>query len=509
MSMSYDTILDCYTDEPSGLGVPPYLGVHVRYVTGSLSLLDRQYWYVTIDDLRYNQGTEREIINEKSPTTNIRIRSKSRNYDKAIEILSNTDTLFIVMGSFVKYEYLSIVPSNFSELMKLLKSYNCKKILFYALGGRMFSSESVQKFIPHDLFNDVVFGNTYDYLLFHKKDSFQPNYKVLSEVTKNSFDIVSQCFHPCIIEIETGSGCARRPGCSFCIESIRKLPLEFREIDDILEEIKGFYNKGIRHFRLGRQPNFYGYMYSNEKKIKQLLYSVRESCPEMKMLHIDNVDATSVVTPNGRKITEHIVNYCTSGNIAPFGIESFDPDVRAVNNLNGTIDQILDAISILNEYGKERGPDGLPKFLPGINLIYNLPGQSKDTLKHNIEKLEYILAQGYLARRLFIRMCTSPYGILFDEKNFQRNKLDNGIEHWRNLVSENFEKPMLKRVFPMNLIVNDFRAEIWKNGSTLCRQLATCSVRILIPGKLLPLTAYYGIIVKGYHDNRTLIGEIG
>ena len=79
MSMSYDTILDCYTDEPSGLGVPPYLGVHVRYVTGSLSLLDRQYWYVTIDDLRYNQGTEREIINEKSPTTNIRIRSKSRN----------------------------------------------------------------------------------------------------------------------------------------------------------------------------------------------------------------------------------------------------------------------------------------------------------------------------------------------------------------------------------------------------------------------------------------------
>lgn len=506
--MGYDTILDCYTDEPSGLGVPPYLGVHVRYIAGSLSLLDRKYYYITIDDLRYSERGEKEVINEKSPTINIRIRNESRNRDNVPQILSNADTLFVVMGSFVEYKYLSIVPPDFCELAELLKDYNCKKVLFYALGGRMLSKESIQKSIPHDLFDDIVFGNTYDYLLLRKKDSFRPNYEVLHKVTKNSFDIVRECFRPCIIEIETGSGCPRKQGCSFCIENVRKLPLEFRKINDILEEVRGFYEEGIRHFRLGRQPNFYGYMHSDEKKIKQLLHSIRESCPEIKMLHIDNADPTSVITYNGRKTTEHIVSYCTSGNIAPFGVESFDPAVRAVNNLNGTIEQILDAISILNEYGKERGSDGLPKFLPGINLIYNLPGQSENTLKHNVEKLDHILAQGYFTRRLFIRKCTSPYGMLFDVEDSRRNKSDGEIECWRNLISDRFEKPMLKRVFPTELMLRNFRAEIWKSGSTICRQLATCSVRVLIPKEVLPLDTYYDIKVKGYYDNRTLIGEI-
>jgi len=59
--MTY-TILDCYTDEPSGLGVPPYLGVYPRYIYGYIrtggsdtsqinhSLGDA--YYLTIDDLR-------------------------------------------------------------------------------------------------------------------------------------------------------------------------------------------------------------------------------------------------------------------------------------------------------------------------------------------------------------------------------------------------------------------------------------------------------------------------
>ena len=44
-----DTILDCYTDEPAGLGVPPYLGTYPRYLAGYLD----DPVYLTIDDLRY------------------------------------------------------------------------------------------------------------------------------------------------------------------------------------------------------------------------------------------------------------------------------------------------------------------------------------------------------------------------------------------------------------------------------------------------------------------------
>ena len=54
--MKYDVIVDCYTDEPSGLGVPPFLSVHSRYIAGSLEEQKRKYYYLTIDDLRYSNG---------------------------------------------------------------------------------------------------------------------------------------------------------------------------------------------------------------------------------------------------------------------------------------------------------------------------------------------------------------------------------------------------------------------------------------------------------------------
>ena len=44
------TILDCYTDEAAGLGVPPYLGTYPRYIAGHLG---GDVNYITIDDLRF------------------------------------------------------------------------------------------------------------------------------------------------------------------------------------------------------------------------------------------------------------------------------------------------------------------------------------------------------------------------------------------------------------------------------------------------------------------------
>jgi len=43
------TILDCYTDEAAGLGVPPYLGTYPRYIAG---YLNEDVYYLTIDDIR-------------------------------------------------------------------------------------------------------------------------------------------------------------------------------------------------------------------------------------------------------------------------------------------------------------------------------------------------------------------------------------------------------------------------------------------------------------------------
>ncbi len=49
-------ILDCYTDEPSGYGVRPYLGTHQIHLSQALAYRGLPHIYLTIDDLRYASG---------------------------------------------------------------------------------------------------------------------------------------------------------------------------------------------------------------------------------------------------------------------------------------------------------------------------------------------------------------------------------------------------------------------------------------------------------------------
>ena len=68
------TIVDCYTDEPAGLGVPPYLGVYPRYIAGYFDSVN----YLTIDDLRffkyYNLDKRKKEVNRK---TNIKKKTNN------------------------------------------------------------------------------------------------------------------------------------------------------------------------------------------------------------------------------------------------------------------------------------------------------------------------------------------------------------------------------------------------------------------------------------------------
>jgi radical SAM superfamily enzyme with C-terminal helix-hairpin-helix motif len=53
---------------------------------------------------------------------------------------------------------------------------------------------------------------------------------------------------------------------------------------------KSFYEKGARHFRIGKQSCFYRVPDNIE-----LLKEIRERFPEIKTLHIDNVNPVNVV----------------------------------------------------------------------------------------------------------------------------------------------------------------------------------------------------------------------
>jgi len=80
----YDVILDCYTDEPSGYGVPPYLGVHQRYTSAALDYLGRKHFYLTIDDLRYAKNKKKEV---PYGTTDISTLNLSLNTKRALSLL--------------------------------------------------------------------------------------------------------------------------------------------------------------------------------------------------------------------------------------------------------------------------------------------------------------------------------------------------------------------------------------------------------------------------------------
>ena len=501
--MKYDVIIDCYTDEPSGLGVPPYLSVHSRYIAGALKNKNVNYYYLNIDDLRFANG-EKHFNN----SYNKRIINKTKNANNVSEILKNATNIYVVMGCFVKYEYVSAEPPTFLEVEKLLNLF-CKKetnkLLFYSLGGSELTRENIRKIVPNNLFNDIIFGNTYNYFIGESGNKFKPNYDKLRQIAIDSSSILEQLDRPIVIEIETATGCNRNPGCTFCIEGMRGLPLQFRKKEDIIDEIKSLYDNGALYFRLGRQPNFYAYKNCNVEEIEKLFKGVWNACPNIKTLHIDNVSPHNVNTEEGKRITEIVAKYTTAGNITPFGIESFDPIIREKCNLNGSLDDIHKSISIINKYGKERGTNGLPKLLPGINIIYGLDGQNENTLRHNLDNFNKILNSGNWVRRVFVRKLTSPYGEQFDKYSEEDLKEFN---LWSKTIENEFIIPMLKEVFPIGLEISELRMEMYKDGNSILRQMGTCPVRVVILNKKLKLDEFYKVKVVGYIGNRTIIGEI-
>ena len=411
------------------------------------------------------------------------------------------------MGSFVKYQYVSAEPPSFDEVKKLLNKFTNKnnKILFYALGGSELSRANIRKTVPDNLFNRIIFGNTYNYFISEKENLFNPNYDKLKNIAILSSNILNQIRRPLIMEIETATGCNRNPGCTFCIEGMRGLPLQFREEQDIVKEIKALYDKGARFFRLGRQPNFFAYKNKSAEHIKKLFEDIWRSCPDIKTLHIDNVGPQDVNTLEGEEITKVIAKYCTDGNITPFGVESFDPIIRKKCNLNGTIDDIHKAIEIINKYGKKTGKTGMPKLLPGINIIYGLDGQNENTLKINLDNFEKILKSGNFTRRVFVRKLTSPYGEQFD--NYSDKDL-NEFKEWQTKIENNYIMPMLKKIYPINTEISELRMEMYENGDSILRQMATCPIRVVVKNKELKLDNFYKIKVVGYVGNRTLLGDI-
>jgi radical SAM superfamily enzyme with C-terminal helix-hairpin-helix motif len=310
-----------------------------------------------------------------------------------------------------------------------------------------------------------------------------------------------------IAEIELYRGCTRRRFCSFCNEPVKSATVDFRSVDDVLDEIARLSAAGVRNFRLGQQTCFFSYQHRDVEQIERLLAGVREACPEVEVLHIDNADPLAVASPVGARIARLVAEYCTEGNCAPMGIESFDPVVIERNALTCTPEILLRAVEHVNAAGAERSPGGLPKLLPGLNLIYGLPGETHGTHLANLTGLTTILQRGLLCHRTNVRQARvypgTPLAGLVEQDP------PPSIEHfatWKADIDHTWDQPMKTRVYPTGLTVTGLHSFFVTGRGTWFRRLGSYSIQIVEPGIALPHYQLADLTITG-HAPRYLYGE--
>ncbi|CAB49023.1 radical SAM protein [Pyrococcus abyssi] len=517
-------IIDGYTDEPAGLGVPPYIGLYPRYAYGAIKKArkDSNVFYLTIDDLRATFEGE----------DGIRTKNKTPNFPKVKEILKKAEIIVFIGGLHTPGKYLSAVPGTVEEVAKFIKPYEGIKIL----GGPAFMGSAKAGGIrvtikelkfAEEVFDYVVYGDLeaflFDYLSGREIDPFRfRNYEELRDYALLGAEVVKQFpGYPefVLAEIETQRGCPKAMGiggCSFCTEPVRYPVVENREQEDVAEEIRVLYSLGIRHFRIGRQSCIFSYKAKpngrvpipNPDEVEKLFRGVRNAAPNAKTIHVDNANPAVIANypDEARRIAKAIIKYGTPGNVVAFGLETADPRVARLNNLNATPEETYEAVKIINEVGARRGYNGLPWLLPGINIIFGLPGETKRTYELTYEFLKKILDDGLMVRRINIRQVVvfpgTPLWNMRDKVKTEKHK--DLIKHYRHKIRHEIDLPMLKRVVPVGTVLKDVRMEIYDGNLTFGRQFGSYPLIVGVP-KRLELDRYYDVMIVD-HGLRSVTG---
>ena len=178
------------------------------------------------------------------------------------------------------------------------------------------------------------------------------------------------------------------------------------------------------------------------------------------------------------------------------------------NKLNCRPERAYDAIRLINKFGAHRGSNGMPTYLPGINILFGLIGEHKKTNDANMMYFKRVLKEKLLLRRINIRQVAIFEGTqLFKEagnKFLRKNK--SLYWKWRRQIREQVDHPMLKLIAPVGTILKDVRTEIYDGKTTFGRQVGTYPLIVGIKGRI-PLHEFVTIKVKS-HMLRSIVGEV-
>lgn len=480
-------IIDGYVDEPSCLGVPPYMSPYPRYIAGALiekGIKPQHIFYRTIDQLRL----QREPF--------------------------KFDLIVIVAGTTVPGKYLRAAPITRREIAELSHLEGTKiiggpvRLGFGEEGGSSAEALAVQGIT---LAKKDIEAFVFD-LDLKDPESTQHRMRTTGEIAgwseKGAFIIKQHPDYPYVVcELETYRGCPRHLHCSFCTEPFYGRP-DYREIKDVVKEVAALHEHGARYFRLGRQPDLFMYRAEdgvpNPEAIEELYSGIRNAAPELKVLHMDNANPATLAgfPEESRAIGKIIVKYHTSGDVAALGMESADIEVIKANDLKASPEEVFEAIKLLNEVGAARGASGLPELLPGINFVHGLKGETEKTFELNFEFLKRILDSGLMLRRVNIRQVMTFAGTpMYGLENVREHKRI--FLRCKEKIREKIDLPMLRRVAPSGTVLRSVRTEMY-DKITFARQLASYPLLVGIPLKL-ELNRNFDVLVVA-HGHRSITG---
>jgi radical SAM superfamily enzyme with C-terminal helix-hairpin-helix motif len=509
-------ILDGYTDEPAGLGVPPYLDVYPRYIAGAIWSANKSVdvRYFTIDQVRGD-------------------------WENFVKIANDSRLLIVIAGIVTPGKYLGGEPIRLEEIERLANIVNGPiKALAGPVARFGYGARGGFVAIPRTRFGkyyDIVITGDPD-LVIHEliRNHYQlskvspamthNDYKLIDEFAVLGARIVTQ--HPnygknLIIELETYKSCPRyiTGGCSFCA-TVRYGPVKYREAGAIVREVETLYSAGVTHFRLGRQADFYTYMAHDTGKleyprpnpgaIERLLVGIRNAAPGLETLHIDNVNPGTIYhwPRESVEVTKILMKYHTPGDVAAMGIETADPRVVKLNNLKVMPDEAYFAVKTISELGRVRGWNGMPELLPGINFVTGLPGETKETFRLNIEFLRRLLNDDVWVRRVNIRQVLvlqpTPLWGMADEIRQTLNRHRKYFLAFKYWVRRHFDHEMLKRILPRGTILRKAFTEAHYGDGTYARQVGSYPMLIYVPARI-QLNTWMDFVVVD-HGFRSVIG---
>jgi radical SAM superfamily enzyme with C-terminal helix-hairpin-helix motif len=483
------TIVDGYVDEPAHFGVPPYISTYPRYAAGALvdaGIPREQITYHTIDELREDNAVWRDV--------------------------EAADLLVYVGGMTVPGKYVGGTPAEPDEVRELAWTANGTSIMGgpvrFGVGE---ANEGASETARDDLDFDFLAMADVEAAVFDLVESglegFNDRYRDIEEETRwaraGAFVVEQHPNHPeyLICEMETSRGCPYR--CSFCTEPMYGNP-DFRPPESVVDEVDALSDRGVKHFRLGRQADILAYggdgEAPNPDALRRLYGGIREVAPDLETLHLDNMNPITVVKwpEKAREGIRIIAEHNTPGDTAAFGLESADPDVMSDNNLNVTADQCFEAVKIVNEVAgwrpggeKDTAPNfgddaarRLPKLLPGINLVHGLKGETRETFEHNKRFLQRVYDEGLMLRRVNIRQVMAFEGTDMADTGAEIAKDHKQLfKQYKQEVRETIDNPMLQRVAPPGTILPDVHLEYHQDGKTFGRQLGTYPLLVGIPGE--------------------------